>query len=645
MPSDGLADAIIEQTGNAIFVTQAVRTADGQIIDFRYVRANRMACTITGRTAGELAEQTLLSLFPNLTHSLFPDTNNPVANETIFARYVRQMREGGSLTCETTHDTDGIAGTFVVTSTPLFDGLVFTLTDVTEQRRADVRIRQQEQVLRQLLASSENGTIVLKAIRTPGLSGQPGSISDFLSIFWNDAALRISGFTNEQVRTQPLSAFRANFHSVLLPLFSRVMETGQPSQTEYRYNDSGRWMKMSLSRLDTDHLLLLTADIHDLKQAQLANEAQARLLNSVLNAAPNSIFVCEAVRNEDHQLTDLRYVMANQAALDSMQVTAEQLLGSTSSTHVPEHDLVPLLAQYERVIQTGEPFHREEAYRGSYYDVTTLRWQNDGLIISAVDQTEQVRHRRELEQANLNLKRSNEYLQQFAYVASHDLQEPLRKIISFGDMLRQKYAPALTEQGVDLLTRMQRAAGRMSELVHDLLAYSRLTTQQAVFAPVDLNELIQDVLGDFDLTTRNAQLTVSQLPTITGDAGQLRQLFQNLISNALKYVDPGNSPIIRISSQLVNPNQLPSPWPPTADTDARLFYQISVQDNGIGFDEQYLERIFQMFQRLHGRSQFEGSGMGLAICKRVVDNHRGTLTAHSRVGQGSTFLVYLPAST
>ena len=249
---------------------------------------------------------------------------------------------------------------------------------------------------------------------------------------------------------------------------------------------------------------------------------------------------------------------------------------------------------------------------------------------------------RALKMVNYDLQRSNENLERFAYVASHDLQEPLRKIVSFGDMLKRRYASELRE-GADLLERMQNAAGRMSGLIDDLLIFSRLTTQRQAFAPVSLAKVVREALYDLELRVQEsgAQVEVGELPTLPGNEGQLRQLFQNLLSNALKFQRPDRTPHVRIKARRIRSTEVPKELKITA-TSSSHFYKISVADNGIGFDEKYLQRIFQVFQRLHGKSHYPGTGIGLAIAQKVTENHGGAITARSRPDDGATFEVYLP---
>jgi signal transduction histidine kinase len=239
----------------------------------------------------------------------------------------------------------------------------------------------------------------------------------------------------------------------------------------------------------------------------------------------------------------------------------------------------------------------------------------------------------ELKVSNIELERSNKELQDFAYVASHDLQEPLRKIQAFSNLLEDEYATELGE-GKDYLERMRNAAGRMSSLINDLLSFSRVTTQAKPFGEVHLKAIVNGVIGDLEvrIVETNAKVIVGALPTLHADSLQMRQLFQNLIGNALKFHDEEKTPLIRITS--------------TTKKDASgkiMSYVISIRDNGIGFEEKYADRIFTLFQRLHTRDAYQGTGIGLAICRKIVERHGGSITAKSKIGKGSTFIISLPS--
>ncbi len=253
----------------------------------------------------------------------------------------------------------------------------------------------------------------------------------------------------------------------------------------------------------------------------------------------------------------------------------------------------------------------------------------------------------QLNLANQELTRSNRELQDFAFVASHDLQEPLRKIQAFGDLLKQDYGGVLGDEGCDFIQRMQNASRRMDRLIKDLLAYSRVTTKAQPFAPVDLNQITQEALNDLEARIKQTggQVTIGALPTIEADALQMHQLLQNLIGNALKFHRLGVPPIVTVTSAVSEEKAAEdeashsTSAPPMCEIP---MCEITVTDNGIGFDEKYLDRIFTPFQRLHGKNEYEGTGMGLAICRKVVERHGGTIIAHSQPGVGSTFLICLP---
>lgn len=226
------------------------------------------------------------------------------------------------------------------------------------------------------------------------------------------------------------------------------------------------------------------------------------------------------------------------------------------------------------------------------------------------------------------LKLSNQALEDFAFVASHDLQEPLRKIRSFGDRLSSDYKQALDEAGRDYIERMQAAAERMQGMLDGLLAYSRVTTQGKRFEAVDLNLIVREALSDLEvrLAQTGGQVEVGELPMVEADAVQMRQLFQNLCGNALKFHRAGVPPRVVISGRV----------------KAENWIEISIADNGIGFEDEYAEQIFKPFHRLRGRGEYEGAGMGLAICKKILERHGGRITVKSRPGEGSTFTIILP---
>lgn len=245
----------------------------------------------------------------------------------------------------------------------------------------------------------------------------------------------------------------------------------------------------------------------------------------------------------------------------------------------------------------------------------------------------------ELERATAVLDRqarrlgeSNRDLQEFAYVASHDLQEPLRKILAFSDRLGSRLGDDLDETARDYFERLRNAATRMQKLIDDLLVYSRVQTQGNEHQRADLAEIVRSVVGDLEIAIEESGTTVSvgDLPTIEADPAQMRQLFQNLIGNAMKFRKEGVAPMIAVAGGVED----------AADGPVCV---VTVADNGIGFEPEHAEKIFTVFQRLHGRGEYEGSGIGLAVTRRVAERHGGTIRATGRPGHGATFVLRIPA--
>lgn len=256
-----------------------------------------------------------------------------------------------------------------------------------------------------------------------------------------------------------------------------------------------------------------------------------------------------------------------------------------------------------------------------------------------IEIAERKRAEEKMKEFTVELERSNRELQDFAFVASHDLQEPLRKIQAFGDRLKTKYGSSFNDEGRDYLERMQNAARRMHTLINDLLTFSRITTKGQQFVPVNLDHIARDVVSDLEVRIQQTggQVEIEPLPAIEADPLQMRQLMQNLIGNALKFHRKDAPPVVKVHGELMKNGASDN-----GDASDNAVCRVIVSDNGIGFDEKYLDRIFTPFQRLHSGSEYEGTGMGLAVCRKIVERHGGILTAQSEPGQGATFFITLP---
>ncbi len=304
----------------------------------------------------------------------------------------------------------------------------------------------------------------------------------------------------------------------------------------------------------------------------------------------------------------------------------------------PSSSLLPegILPEEKRYSIVVEPLYFEEEQIGFVIfecgpddgaTYTVLKTMLSNAIRGANILQKQKQIEEDLKRKADELARSNAELEQFAYIVSHDLQEPLRKILAFGDRFKKVCPVNLDEQVLDYLGRMQSAASRMQGLINDLLSYSRITTKARTFEKVQLTEIGREVLSDLEprILQNNARVEIGDLPVIDADPIQMRQLFQNLLVNALKFHRQDTTPIVRVYAVLKGKS-----------------VEIVFEDNGIGIDEEYQERIFGVFERLHGRNDYEGSGIGLAICKKIADRHAGKIRILSEVGKGSKFIVELP---
>ena len=385
---------------------------------------------------------------------------------------------------------------------------------------------------------------------------------------------------------------------------------------------------------------MIFRDIAARRRAETALAEQANLLKAIVDTMPDHVYLKDAKG---------RYILDNQAHRHYLGLHGdENVEGKTVHDFFPRDFAARYEADDEYVFSTGAPIrNREEPARPAAPNVdwlaTTKMPLRDatgriiGLVGVSTDITQRKIDEEKLRMFAEQLERSNAELASFASVASHDLQEPLRKIQAFGDRLRAKCAEQLGEQGLDYLARMDNAAQRMQTLIQDLLKLSRVTSRAQPFAACDLARVVGEVLTDLEVRIEQAQasIEVGELPVIDADPLQMRQLFQNLIANALKFQKPGVPPVVRIFAE-------EAAAVPGAQPRGRLC-GISVQDNGIGFAPKFAEQIFAVFQRLHTKTEYEGTGIGLAVCRKITDRHGGTIVASSEEGRGATFIVTLPA--
>lgn len=395
--------------------------------------------------------------------------------------------------------------------------------------------------------------------------------------------------------------------------------------------------------------VIVIDDITDQKQAEEELRSSQRWLKEIAERFRTSVeslldgfAILSAIRDENDEIIDFRYDYMNETGCRMGNSTKEQIIGRTLLELLPAQRESGFFDLYKELVKTGVPVEAEdEEYENlpgggkrllRTFEVRAVK-QSDGFVVTWRDISERKHTEEKLKTYAARLKRSNEELNQFALIASHDLQEPLRKIRQFSDSLRRSLSDNLPLEAEDSLNRMQRAAERMQAMIDGLLELSRVNTRGGTFEPTDLTRLVKEVISDLEprLEASGGQVLCDPLPTAEVDAMQFRRLMQNLLSNALKYHRKEVPPVVHVRAAVLGE---------TRGNPARL--AISVEDNGIGINEEDANRIFRPFQRLHGIGEYEGTGMGLAICQKIVERHRGKIEVRSSPSAGTTFTIVIP---
>jgi PAS domain S-box-containing protein len=360
-------------------------------------------------------------------------------------------------------------------------------------------------------------------------------------------------------------------------------------------------------------------DISERKQALKQAQRLAERLTNTLESISDAFYTLDS---------DWRFTYINPEAERQLNISAATTLGQSLWTALPGSYDSEIGQRYRQARLDNQACHFESFYEPfqSWFELDAYP-SEEGLAVYFQNVSERRATQEQLQRTLLELKRSNRELEEFAFVASHDLQEPLRKIQAFSERLAKRSA-GLDDDGRDYLQRMTSAAARMQALIIDLLDYSRVNTRGQPLQKLELDPLLDEVLQDLEtaLEQSGAQVLREPLPPVRGDASQLRRVLQNLLSNALKFQQTGQRPLIRIYAEHPSGNA----------------WVLCIADNGIGFDEKYLDRIFNPFQRLHGREAYAGTGIGLAIVKKIVERHGASITASSAPGVGSIFRISFP---
>ena len=442
----------------------------------------------------------------------------------------------------------------------------------------------------------------------------------------------IKGFEKEETvsfeRQVILAGNKFWFHSIIKPMDKGILEVTRNKTDENEAHEK---------------VLILNEELKGQNKELVRTEA---FLDNIIKSTNNIVVHYGPIKNREGQVIDFRFLYANDVVEYVTGDTQNDLLGQSVLEKYPmvaDNGLFDLMLE---CLATDDIKIHLACYNFQNRDVwlqSTLVKLGDGITNTARDVTEQVIADKSLRLKNVELKRINEELESFNRVASHDLQEPLRKIQMFISRLEDTEKNTLTKRGLEYFDKVKNGAIRMQLLIRNLLTYSRIASTIEDFREVDLNMVLEKVMDELaeSINDSKAQIVSERLPKVQGVFFQTEQLFSNLIANAIKYRNPKVAPKILIHAEKVHGKQIPEDFIKSYSH----YYKITMVDNGIGFEDGNANLIFELFQRLHQRTEYSGTGIGLAICKKIVENHQGFIYATSKLGKGSAFIIYLPAQS
>jgi two-component system, chemotaxis family, CheB/CheR fusion protein len=662
---NSIIKAVFNSSVSAIIALSSVRNLKGKITDFEIIAANSVAHRIWGHKA-QLEGKTLSSVFPDQLE------------KELFDKYSKVADTGKSQHFEHLYRTRSMEKWFEVVVVKLEDGVVASFTDITDKKESELKLNKSyERVLRaeeelrhlnaelekrvkertrELSVSEERFQLLSKAtndaVRDWKLSDNSVWYNENFGILFGYSSQELTGGVNAWLdRIHPED--RARVHKGLL----NTINSGQKQWTaEYRFITSGGSICTVLDRGYIYHdeygtpvrVLCAMLDVTMLRKAQEDFRKSSETTFFITESMPQLVWIGDEKGN---------MIYFNRHWQDYTGLSTEELK-QYPDRYIHPDDLEKALQRWKESVSTSGDLHDEQRIRkadGTYrWHIVRARAKKEnnevtmwiGTTVDIHDQKvlnevleQKVKDRTlQLQRSYEELEKSNYDLLQFASVASHDLKEPLRKIQTYSSLIRDRYSMHLDGKGQVYAENIVNTSARMRSFIDDLLVFSRLSNKSASFEPVDLNVQIAQILGDLEISIqeKHAAINVLPLPVIECIPGQMRQLFQNLISNSLKFSRPGVPSVINVEASVVKGKELDMP------EKRRDYCRMVISDNGIGFQNAYAEKIFVIFQRLHTRDQVEGTGIGLAIVKKIIEIHGGRIEAQGKEGEGARFLIVLP---
>ncbi|PLB20329.1 MAG: Two-component sensor histidine kinase [Flavobacteriaceae bacterium FS1-H7996/R] len=645
--SEAFLKSVLANTDNIVNYYEPVFNKNNEITNFKILYANDCNHDYLGLKPDEILDKTILGMYP--LHRSYEELKE----------LIQSYNEQSKVIFNREIIIDDKKMWFHSLATPLNGGILVTSRNSTPEEEAKkIELTLKKRLENQNLKLLDNRaflTNIFKSISDivmhfKSIRDENDKIIDFEILFTNERISTITRDTAEEIKNKKVSDIYPNlFKSSVFEYLVHAIENDKPIEYEVPFNIGGRnyWFHATAIKLG-DGVTVTIRDITDEKEKadkiiQLNEELviQNSILTDAEHIAKTGSFIWY-LDNGTAEISDNFYYMLGYAPKE-FEVTYERYRRFVHPDDLDEFDKNEQKALKESY--TEETTYRVITKQGAikYFKTNgqfTLKKGNKVMIGVVQDVTQTIEAEERLLKSNVALKNSNAELESFSRIASHDLQEPLRKIQLFVLRIEDLDGNTLSDKSKEYFRKVTNAATRMQSLIQNLLAYSRIDSSKKDFEKVDLNQVLNKVKDDLvtAINDSNAEVVSDKLPKIKGVVFQIEQLFTNIISNALKYRNMSEPTKIQIKYKKVNAKDVPSLF----KTSKKFYHKISFLDNGIGFDSQHAEKIFEVFQRLHQKTEYSGTGIGLAICKKIVENHNGYILAKGSTGIGAEFVVYLP---
>ena len=646
--SEAFLRNILATTDNIINFYEPVFNSDNKIIDFNIVYANDCNRDYLGLEPDDIMGKSVSKTFPFLL-------KNGKLEE-----FIKCYNEKTKVTFERQIIVKNKKMWFHSFVTPLAEGVLQTTRNSTiEEEAKEIQIASKKRLEKQNLELLDNRAFlgnIFKSIshevmHFKSIKGEDGKIKDFEILFVNDSVNPITGDITENIKNKRTSkVYPEIFESGVFEKLVDVIENDKTIEYETSRYENGleKWFHTTAIKLNNGVTVTTREITEEKKKAYQLSKLNEDLTiqNSVLTDAERiaeiGSFLWFMDTNTSKISDNLYRILGHEP-----NEFDPSLIKFKTFIHPDDIDLFKQkVDEAIKTLSTKESIYRIINKQGNIRHLKIngqfIKENNKAFMVGVVqDVTSAIKAEKQLLKSNIELKQSNAELESFNRVASHDLQEPLRKIQLFVSRIEEKEGKQLSDKSSEYFKKVTNAVKRMQSLIQNLLTYSRIDSSQKHFEKVDLNLVLTKVKED--LATRikdvKAEIIVDELPKIKGVDFQMEQLFTNLISNALKFINTNKPPKLQIRYKKVSASKLPK----NITKEKKHYHKISIIDNGIGFDSEYADKIFEVFQRLHQKTEYSGTGIGLAICKKIIENHNGYIYAKSEIGLGAKFIIYLPA--